>query len=283
MNPDLAKKMDNTIFEINPRQIDWNLLWNKDLKKLPKLQCNEAWNKIAPQFDRWMETDDYPGIFVDKIHLSPDYRILDIGCGNGAVSIPVAKKVRHVTVLDISDKMLQFVKEKACNEGLSNISYLQDSWQNTDIKNLEKFDVVIASRSLGGVPDIKNELKKIDEVAKKYVYITLWGVNARGLEKKLHEVIGRQFPQHPDYNYVVNILHQMGIYANVEMLDCKNQPVYANLKEVVDLFKWRINDLTLKEESLIRNYLEQEMITDDNGMLKYPYDKSDWVMIWWKK
>jgi ubiquinone/menaquinone biosynthesis C-methylase UbiE len=246
---------------------------------MPKLN-DAAWNKIAAQFDRWMETDDYPEKLVEKIKVNPKYTVLDIGCGNGAITIPIAKKVNSVTAIDMSDKMLHFLRKNALEEDLSNITYINGILQDIEID--DKYDVVIASRSLNGVSDIKKELEKIDNAAKKYVYITLWGVNARGFEKKMYEVIGREFQQHPDYMYVYNILHQMGIYANIEMLECKMKPSYANLEETIDFLKWRIADLNEEEEILIKNYLIDTMI-ENKGMLEYLYDKSDWVLIWWRK
>lgn len=273
---------ENELIKINPGQIDWNGLWNENLKKMPKLN-HEAWDKIAPQFDRWMKTDDYPGKLVERIRVSPEYTVLDMGCGNGAVTIPIAKKAKHVTALDMSDKMLSFLRKNAEKEGLSNITCIESTLQDMELEDAEEYDVVIASRSLGGVSDIKNELKKIDSMAKKYVYLTLWGANAREFEKKVYEIIGRNFQQHSDYIYVVNILYQMGIYANVETLECEKKPSYANLEEVVDFLRWRIINMTEREEALLRSYIARVMVKDENGMLQYPYGKSDWVLIWWKK
>jgi ubiquinone/menaquinone biosynthesis C-methylase UbiE len=279
----ITLKEKKKVTEINPHEIDWNLLWNKDVKNLPKIQNNEAWDKIAPHFDRWMAYDDYPQMVVEKINTNPEYTVLDIGCGNGAVTIPIAKKVKSVTAMDLSSEMIGFLMKNAGKEGLSNINCIHSTWEKAEIDTLGEFDVVIASRSLGGVLDIKKELNKIDEVAKKYVYITMWGAKARGFEKNVNEVIGRQFRKHPDYMYVVNILYQMGISANVEMLDCKKHPCYADMDEVLNLVKWRIHDLNEEEEKLLREYLAREMVKDENGMLQYLHDKSDWVLIWWKK
>jgi ubiquinone/menaquinone biosynthesis C-methylase UbiE len=279
----IITKEKEKLIKINPDEIDWNLLWNEELKNLPKIQNNEAWDKIAPHFNRWMEYDDYPQKMVEKIKVNPEYSVLDIGCGNGAVTIPIAENVDNVTAMDLSSEMIEFLKENARKDGLFNINCVHSSWEEVEIDDLGKFDVVIASRSLGGVPDIKKELMKINKVSKKYVYITLWGVNARGFEKDVNNVIGREFHQHPDYSYVVNILHQIGIYANVEMLGCRKRPCYADMEEVLDLIKWRIHDLTEEEEDILRMYLSKEMIMDENGMLQYPHDKSDWVLIWWKK
>jgi SAM-dependent methyltransferase len=74
-------------------------------------------------------------------------KILDIGCGPGTLSIPLARAGADVTSLDISSGMLERLKETADNEGLS-IRPVECSWWNADIDKLGfrgGFDLVISS------------------------------------------------------------------------------------------------------------------------------------------
>jgi hypothetical protein len=97
------------------------------------------------------------------------------------------------------------------------------------------------------------------------------------------ELLGRESHSHPDYIYVYNILHQMGIYANVEMLECNTRNYYSSLEEALDRLRWRIGDLNKDEESILRGYLEQNMIKNPDGTISYSKGNADWVLIWWKK
>nr|WP_054858353.1 hypothetical protein [Methanobacterium formicicum] len=97
------------------------------------------------------------------------------------------------------------------------------------------------------------------------------------------QLLGRESHRHPDYIYVYNILHDLGIYANVEMLESNTRNYYSNVEEALDRLRWRIGDLNKDEESILREYLEENMIKTTDGTITYSNGKADWVLIWWKK
>ncbi|MFD1736640.1 class I SAM-dependent DNA methyltransferase [Bacillus salitolerans] len=53
-------------------------------------------------------------------------KILDLGCGTGSISIPLAQRGYDVTGVDISSEMLTVAEEKARKQGLSITFYEQD-------------------------------------------------------------------------------------------------------------------------------------------------------------
>ena len=262
--------------------LDWNQLWKNALKKLPK-KSEDSWDKIAPKFSEWTKKDDYPQKLLKRINIGKNNSVLDIGCGNGVITIPIAKKAKIITAMDVSTKMIDLLKENAVKEGLNNIHYVNQPIEDLTLEKLEPHGVVVASRSLNGVYNIKKELEKINELANKRVYITLWGSTNREFENEAAELIGRKFHQHPDYIYVYNILHQLGIYANVEMLGCKSRSYYSSIDEAMDRLRWRIGSLNEGEEAILKKYLEENLIKSEGSQFKFPYDKPDWVLISWKK
>lgn len=267
----------------NDYQVDWNDLWNHSLKNLPKKNKKESWDNIAPKFNKWMEKDDYPKKILSRIEAEPSDSVLDIGCGNGVITIPLAEKANKVTAMDISGKMLEILAKKAEESNIKNINTINQRLEDLNASEIGKHDVVVASRSLNGVSNIQMELEKINEIAQKYVYITLWGVDNRNFEREIANILGKESHQHPDYIYVYNMLHQMGIYANVEMLECNTRNYYSNIEEAMERLRWRIGDLNKDDESILRDYLEKKMIKTRDGSISFTKGKADWVMIWWKK
>jgi len=263
-------------------KVDWNDLWNQSLKNLPDKNNSESWDNIAPKFNKWMEKDDYPEKVLSRIKIEPSDSILDIGCGNGVITIPLAKKARKVTAMDISQKMLDILTVKAEKTKINNINIVNKRLEDISTAEIGKHDVIVASRSLNGVSNIEKELKKINQIAQKYVYITIWGADSRKFEKDMAHLLGRESYSHPDYIYVYNILHDMGVYANVEMLE-SNTRDYSTVDEALERLKWRIGDLNKFEESVLREYLERNMIKTHEGNLTYSQGRADWVLIWWKK
>jgi SAM-dependent methyltransferase len=77
--------------------------------------------------------------------------ILDIGCGTGNLSLPLAQRGAQVTGIDISESMLMRLKAEAEGAGINNIRTILGSWNNvdTETENLTaSFDIVISSLSI---------------------------------------------------------------------------------------------------------------------------------------
>lgn len=272
---------------MNIDDIDWNEMWNKKLEKMPKKDNKKMWNKIAPKFNEWMKKDDYPQIFSGKIHREPQFTVLDLGCGDGSITLELAKHVKEVTALDISQKMLDLIAKKAENEGIKNINYLKSTIEDLNPDQKEIYDVIIASRSLNGIYDLKNELRKINDLSRGYVYMTFWGASSNEFERDVCDFMDIEYHQHPDYIYPINMLYQLGIYANIEVLDNKKSPIYNNLEDAMERCMWRlgwnVDEIKSEDEIKLRNYLKENLIQKEDGTFDYPHNKPKWVLVWWKK
>jgi SAM-dependent methyltransferase len=109
-------------------------LWNAFSKQSPR-KNDASINKDANHIIEWIESH---GISFEN------YSLLDIGCGTGAFSIPLALKKAHVTALDISYDMLKIVNEKSEELNLSSFITLQHADWNTFVPH-QTFDIVLAS------------------------------------------------------------------------------------------------------------------------------------------
>lgn len=270
-----VNNMDDPLNDIN-----WQYYWEKELKNLPSNNKSKDWDNIAKKFEKWMEKDDYPEKVLNKIQTMPQYSVLDIGCGEGVLTIPLAKKVSNVTCVDLSKEMLELLKKKAKNENLDNLNYIQGNFEDIDLNTVGKQDIVIASRSLNGIMNIEGLLKKLNEIG-THIYITLWGPGSRKYEDMARNVLNRENSKYPSYMYVCNILYQMGIIANVEKMECETINTYETIEEAMDRYRWKIGNLD-QDENILRNHLENTLIKNDDGTFKNPYEKPDWILIWWK-
>lgn len=70
---------------------------------------------------RWMN----PESLFFYLKLNPEQIWLDFGCGPGFFSIPMAKKVAKVIAVDVSREMLQILRKRANENGVSNMEYLE--------------------------------------------------------------------------------------------------------------------------------------------------------------
>ncbi len=73
-------------------------------------------DEIAPYYDHFID-DNLNDFYIKTIqkHLPKESTIIDIGCGNGRLSVNLAKLGYIVTAIDISDTMLEYAMNKAVN------------------------------------------------------------------------------------------------------------------------------------------------------------------------
>ena len=87
-----------------------------------------------------------------QIDVLSDKEILDFGGGTGLLSLPLAKQAKSVTLVDISEKMLEQARLKAEQQDIKNIQFLE---QNLLAKPLEQeFDLIVVCRVLHHMPDL---------------------------------------------------------------------------------------------------------------------------------
>ena len=99
-------------YQINdPEDIDWAYFWAKKLEA--KKDRAKDWNKAAPNFGKSAKKDDYHTKLIERIDVSKEDTLLDLGCGEGSITIPLARKAKSVTGVDSAYKMLEILNEKA--------------------------------------------------------------------------------------------------------------------------------------------------------------------------
>ena len=102
--------------------VNWSELWKISIAGHRHRRQNEdlvkTWDNRAQRFnERAMRHTEMTNKQIAKMHLEPDYTILDLGAGTGRLSIPIAKKVKSVTAIDQSGGMLALLKENMRKEG----------------------------------------------------------------------------------------------------------------------------------------------------------------------
>ena len=264
----------------NPNDVNWTAFW---AEKLANKQ-DKNWDEAAEGFFRRTRKEDYNTALFSKLILDKNDTVLDIGCGEGSITLHIAKKVKKVIGIDSSPKMLELLDKRAAENNINNIESRLMAIEDITYDEIGDVDVVICSRSLNGILPIERVLKEINKIANKYIFITIFGPENKKIEKDFDLKIGKKTENFPDYNYFVNILFNMGIYANIERLDLNNYREYNSIEEAMDNGKFRLDLYNNDEKELLKEYLT-EMLTYDCEKNKYYNikDKADWILIWWKK
>jgi SAM-dependent methyltransferase len=242
----------------------------------------EFWDERVDWFEELVQQSDRAGMIMSKIEIEPDYTVLDIGAGPGTTAIPLARIVKNVTVVEPSSGMLTRLKENVSKENLPNIAYIPKKWEDVEMgKDIEagEHDVVIASHSLV-MKDIKSALVKINDAVKRSVYIFIVA-GRRTDSSSLWSLFNREKPgNRSNFIYLYNILYQLGIYANVEIIDANHNMKFHDLDAAVHHYETWLN-VSGGDEERLRLYLSENLVEED-GMLWLKH-KLRTAMIWWRK
>jgi ubiquinone/menaquinone biosynthesis C-methylase UbiE len=96
-------------------------------------------------------------------HLSPDFHVLDVGCGPGTITGDLASRVTHVTAVEHTSAALDLARAEMA--GLTNVSYVVTDAHALDLPD-DSFDVVHAHQVLQHVGDPVQALREMRRVCK---------------------------------------------------------------------------------------------------------------------
>jgi ubiquinone/menaquinone biosynthesis C-methylase UbiE len=134
-------------------------------------RCASRHNSLpCPAWLRWFVELDNPftetnraSVIVQHLDLQPGMKVLDVGCGPGRLTIPIAEQVGpqgKVTAIDIQPGMLRRAREKAQAANLHNIRFLQAGAGEGKLER-SQYDRALLVTVLGEIPDREAALKEI--------------------------------------------------------------------------------------------------------------------------
>ncbi|MDN5064260.1 class I SAM-dependent methyltransferase [Aliarcobacter butzleri] len=260
----------------NLDKLNFSKLYKKQIKNSTfKSKKSSDWDKKAKQFNENVLNSPYVKEFISKVDIKDCQTLLDVGSGPANISLQLAPKLEKVYALDYSLEMLNLAKENAKNLEINNLITIHKSWYDkwNDVPNT---DIVIASRSME-VKNIKKALKKLNEKANKKVYITT-KVGGSFIDNEILNQLKRKINPRPDYIYLINTLHSMGIFAKVDFIKTKNNKLQVKTdEEFIQKVSWSLGKLTKKEEIILKEYF------NNTYKHKKEADYLTWAFISWEK
>lgn len=76
--------------------------------------------------------------------------ILDVGCGNGTISLPLLPRCRRMTLLDLSSAMLNLARRKIPADRVQDVELINADFNKAELGN-RKFDLIICLGALAHV------------------------------------------------------------------------------------------------------------------------------------
>jgi SAM-dependent methyltransferase len=102
---------------------------------------------------------------INRIGVSKEMKVLDLGCGDGTTAIPAAKTGANVLGVDIARNLVEAGNKRAAEEGLTNLKFQEGDATNLQGLPDQTFDLVISIFGAMFAP-------KPADVAKEMVRVT---------------------------------------------------------------------------------------------------------------
>ena len=263
------------LIKTNLDTLDFAKLYKEQMKSSTfKGKNSKDWDKRASGMNLNVHKSFFFFFFIDKIDTTNASSLLDVGCGPGTITLAIASKMQKVYALDYSEGMLDCVKNNCKEKKLSNVVTIHKSWED-NWDDVPKADIVVASRSME-VKDIKDALIKLNSKANKRVYLTT-KVGGSFIDTQILNQLEREVYPRPDYIYLVNVLHSMGIFARVDFILSENTKFESSTdEEFVEKVGWSLGELSAEEKVILKNYF--------NTTYKYKKDSHylNWALISWE-
>lgn len=245
----------------------------------------KMWGAAAEMYDKMAQLEqEYTRNQVDAMIIGKEDTVLDVGCGPGRLSVPMAARAKHVTSLDVAPQMLAKCQENAEKAGVKNLTTQLLNWDDVRPgENVDKHDIVVASRTTALA-----DLIRLNALANKYVFILCWtkSPSLKEVHDALFYGVDDQFRPMPPmnrmlgYNVNFNLLYDMGVNPSVKVVTDGFHKDYANREAAYDDLR-TLHPVPADKEAVFRGNVDKWLTELPDGGVSFRRETESYVM-WWK-
>lgn len=217
------------------------------------------WDGYACWYKLWMEHNHYHNKIIDLLaeNVVPSWRVLDIGAGNGVLSLPLYAMGCEVTALEPSIGMRKLLYAEAFSRGIDRLPVNALQWQQVPLHFYRDLDLIMACNSLHLTENgFEQALDRIFEFEPRRVFL-----------------VSELYPG-------MKVLPERDHYALrfAEYFETESSFAYHNIGEVSDHWTYKkgspLSDQELHEVTVLLSYQKGHLWIRENAMIS---------MFWWER
>ncbi|MCS3922760.1 ubiquinone/menaquinone biosynthesis C-methylase UbiE [Methanococcus voltae PS] len=288
---------------ISMEDIDWSEYWINTYSQANKVDKPRDydpnfWDKFSEKYAKYVLNNEKATFQINEnvkrfnkiFNLDKNTTILEIGPGPGTYTIPLAKIVKKITVVEPAEGMAKILLKRAKEENLDNITIIPKRWDDVELnKDFEKHDLVFSSYSLI-VDDMGESLLKMNESKNKYCGILTsadFPVH-KDIYCKIGDLLNIENSKKAKLSLshilLLNILDQYGIPANVNVYEGQFYQYFESIDEafskyITDYDRTRDLKLSENQKDSVKELLSK-ILTKNEDRWEYNMDSKE-ALIWW--
>lgn len=117
-------------------------------------QSPAGWNRTSSAYNReiWSFMEPFVAAMIERAAPRPSEEALDVAAGTGAVTIPLAPRVKSVLATDFAEEMLEHLRKRVSESGLGNVEIRRMDGQALELEDAS-LDLAFSNFGLIFFPD----------------------------------------------------------------------------------------------------------------------------------
>lgn len=123
-----------------------------------------------PKYANALETEERklwenPDKILGLVEIKPDFTAVDLGCGSGFFTLPLAKRAKKVYAIDLQEEMLRIIEQKMRKQKIKNIKPLLSRENEIPLKD-KSVEFLVSVNALHEFGNTKRMIKEVHRVLK---------------------------------------------------------------------------------------------------------------------
>ncbi|MSQ10167.1 MAG: methyltransferase domain-containing protein [Dehalococcoidia bacterium] len=209
------------------------------LRRAADIDPPAFWEERAGRFRRSVQRragQEDPIFDLVVAQVTINLTLLDVGVGMGRHVLPLSRRVEHVTAVEPSQAIRDFMAADAAEQQVANLTVAGADWQTADVAPA---DVVLCSHVIYNVPEVGGFVDKLAAYALQHCIIAMrTGQRDQMLRGPFQQIHGEELIPEPVLVDLYNVVHQrLGIAVNVQAMNFRRGAMplgnYETLNEAI--------------------------------------------------